>query len=464
MTFSSFTFLFCFLPILFLCYFAVPRRFRQTRNAVLLLFSLVFYAFGGVKFLGLLLSSICINYLGGWLVTRERVRRSALLLTVTANLALLGWFKYAGFLAETINAFGLAIPVPAITLPVGISFFTFQGISYVVDVYRGEVPCQRSPLKLGLYIAMFPQLVAGPIVRYSDIAERIDTDRESLSDFSDGMVRFCFGLAKKMLLANALGEISEAVYTMDAAQLTTALAWLGTFAYTLQIYFDFSAYSDMAIGLGRAFGFRFQENFNYPYISRSITEFWRRWHISLSSWFRDYVYFPLGGSRASMLKRIRNLLLVWCLTGLWHGASWNFALWGLWNGLLIMGEKYLWPRLTTAAPATLHRCATMLVVSMNWMLFRAESLPLIVTMFRTMLGFGAGLTDGQTIYYLLEYWPAWVFGLLACLPIKVWLENRLHPDGILRVWGVKVLALVLLALSYISLVTGTFNPFLYYRF
>lgn len=295
MVFSSFTFLFIFFPLLLACYYIVPRRFRQTRNVILLLFSLAFYAFGGVKFLLLMLVSIAINYAGGLLVAEEKGRKPALVAVMAANLALLGWFKYAGFLAETIHGFGIPIPIPAVTLPIGISFFTFQGMSYVVDVYRGDAACQRNPLKVALYVALFPQLVAGPIVRYTDVAAEIDADRENWRDFSDGLVRFCFGLAKKMLLANAFGEVADAIFGTDGSILSAAAAWLGALAYTLQIYFDFSAYSDMAIGLGKVFGFHFNENFNYPYISRSITEFWRRWHISLSSWFRDYIYIPLGG-------------------------------------------------------------------------------------------------------------------------------------------------------------------------
>ncbi|MCD8145366.1 MAG: MBOAT family protein [Oscillospiraceae bacterium] len=464
MTFSSFTFLFLFLPILLACYFAVPRRFRQARNVILLVFSLIFYSFGGVKFLLLLLASVCINYTGGILIARERWKKTSLVLALSANLALLVWFKYIGFLAETISALGFSIPIPSVTLPVGISFFTFQGMSYVIDVYRGNTACQRNPLKLALYVALFPQLVAGPIVRYTDIAEKIDADRESPSDFTDGLVRFCFGLAKKMLLANAFGEVADGIFGTEAAILSTSAAWLGGLAYTFQIYFDFSAYSDMAIGLGQVFGFHFNENFNYPYISRSVTEFWRRWHISLSSWFRDYVYIPLGGNRVTTWKHIRNILIVWMLTGLWHGASWNFVLWGLWYGLLLLGEKYLWNRLLDKGPAVLHWLVTMVIVVLGWVLFRAETLDVVVKMFQSLFGFGAGLTSGQTIYYLLEYWPVWICGILACLPIKKWLEGIFREDGFFRVWGVKILALALFAFSYVQLVTGTFNPFLYYRF
>ncbi len=465
MTFSSFTFLFCFLPVLFLCYFAVPSKFRQVRNNILLLFSLIFYACGGVKFLLLLIASVVINYLGGRMVTCDQWKKPALALTISLNLILLGWFKYAGFLAETINLLGWAIPVPAITLPVGISFFTFQGLSYVIDVYRGSTDvCQKNPLKLGLYVAMFPQLVAGPIVRYTDIAERIDANRESLTDVSDGLVRFCFGLAKKVLLANALGEVADAVFATDLAILSTTTAWVGAIAYTLQLYFDFSAYSDMAIGLGQIFGFHFHENFNYPYVAKSITEFWRRWHISLSSWFRNYVYIPLGGSRVSQLKCIRNVLIVWGLTGLWHGANWNFLLWGLWYGVLLLGERYLWKQFVTGGLTALRWLVTMIIVIIGWVLFRGETLSITSTMLQAMFGLSSGICDGQTVYYLMEYWPAWVCGILACLPIKLWMEQRLAPQGLLRVWGVKALALVLFVISYVNLITGTFNPFLYYRF
>ena len=462
MVFSSFTFLFFFLPVLLVAYYLIPSRLRQGRNSVLLIFSLIFYAFGGVALLSVMCLSICINYVGGILAAPEKgKRKTVLFLTVAANLLLLGWFKYAGFLAETVNALGTALPVPQVTLPIGISFYTFQGISYVVDVYRGDVARQKNPLKLALYLALFPQLIAGPIVRYRDVAAEIDGRTESIEDFSDGMVRFSFGLAKKMLLANTFGEIAGAVFS-GPLSLSTPSAWVGALAYTLQIYFDFSGYSDMAIGLGRTFGFHFMENFNYPYISRSVKEFWTRWHISLSSWFRDYIYIPLGGSRTARWKYVRNLLLVWMLTGLWHGAAWNFILWGGWYGLLLLGERFLWGRYQEKAPAFLRWAVTMFMVILGWMLFRAGTLGEAVSTVGVLLGVGAAPEQGQAVYLLLEYWPEWLCGLAACLPIKNWLRE--HIGTVLQSWAPKVAALGLVALSYMTLVTSSFNPFLYYRF
>ena len=325
MVFSSASFLIFFLPCLLVLYFLVPRRCRYLRNLILLAFSLAFYACGGPKFLLLMLLSIVINYVGGLLAGpahRAGTRRLGMTLAVVLGLALLGWFKYAGFFGEMLHALLPVVPVPQVTLPIGISFFTFQGLSYVIDVYRGDAAVQRDPLKLALYIAFFPQLVAGPIVRYTTVAEEIDERHESVSEFSAGAVRFLFGLGKKMLLANAVARIADAAFA--AVMPSVLFAWLGAVAYTFQIYFDFSAYSDMAIGLGRMFGFHFLENFNYPYVARSVTEFWRRWHISLSTWFRDYVYIPLGGNRCSRARNVWNLFVVWFLTGMWHGASWNF--------------------------------------------------------------------------------------------------------------------------------------------
>ena len=467
MVFSSFLFLFRFLPCLILCYYGIPRQCRQGRNLMLLMASLYFYGCAGARFLLLMCVSIGINYLGGLLAACKRTGKAALVAAVVGNLLLLGWFKYAGFLAELLQTIGASVPLPQITLPVGISFFTFQGMSYVIDVYRDPGLCQKNPLKLALYISLFPQLVAGPIVRYRDIAAEIDRDRESLELFSSGLTRFCFGLAKKMLLANAFGRIADELFGLSLSALSTPGAWIGAIAYTLQIYFDFSGYSDMAIGLGRLFGFSFAENFNYPYISRSVTEFWRRWHISLSSWFRDYVYIPLGGSRAGTWRQLRNILIVWTLTGLWHGAAWNFVIWGLWYGVILLGEKLLMRRQKprSSRPAGVIRWAiTMLVVLCGWVFFRAESLRGALGYLRVMCGVSAGGTNpGQGVYYLLEYWPEFLAGILACLPIKPWLQ-RLPQDGLLRTWAPKLLALLLLALSYIALITSSFNPFIYFRF
>ncbi len=459
MVFSSYIFLFLFFTTLLALYFLLPARFREGRNLVLLLFSLFFYFCGGPKYLSLMLFSIAVNYLSGLLVQGKR--RWALLFGMVANLALLGWFKYAVFFAENLKALGIPLTIPHVVLPVGISFFTFQGMSYVIDVYRGEAVPEKNPLRLALYISLFPQLVAGPIVRYTTVAEELRCRRESFDEFAAGAMRFCFGFAKKMLLANNLGLMADTAFS--ASSLSAPAAWLGALAYTGQIYFDFSGYSDMAIGLGRIFGFHFEENFNYPYIARSITEFWRRWHMSLSGWFKDYVYIPLGGSRCSRAKQIRNIFVVWLLTGFWHGAAWNFILWGLWFALLLLGERYVWKNVLAKLPRALQHGYAMLLVLFSWVLFRCESLGAVGRYLSAMFGFGGG-DQGLAIYFIKQYGVYLMIGIVASLPIKDALEKKLqHREGLLA-WGSALLALLLLALSFLQLISSTFNPFIYYRF
>lgn len=471
MVFSSISFLFVFLPLLLAVYFLLPARLREGRNLVLLLFSLFFYGYGSPRFLLLMLLSIAVNYAGGLLAAPDQRRRRLWTGLVTAvNLGLLGWFKYAGFLGANLNRIWTGLPVPEVALPIGISFFTFQGLSYVLDVYRGEAAAERNPLRVALYISLFPQLVAGPIVRYTTVADEIRSRRETLDAFTDGAVRFLFGLGKKMLLANQLGLLADQVYATRPEFLTTALAWLGAAAYTGQIYFDFSGYSDMAIGLGRMFGFHFLENFNYPYLSQSITEFWRRWHISLSTWFRDYLYIPLGGNRCAHWKHIRNILVVWALTGLWHGAAWNFLCWGLYFGLLLLGEKYGWGRILERAPAALRHLYAMVLIVVSWVLFRAETLDYAVRFLQAMAGFAqGGLTDGRTTYYLLEFRWELLLAIPAAMPFKSWLQNWLESKSgaaaqALLAWGPKLMALGLFGLSFLRLVSSSFNPFIYFRF
>ena len=471
MVFSSLVFLLGFLPSLLLIYYVIPRRFRCLRNLVLLGYSLGFYWWGANKLVALMVVSIVINYVGGLLAGQNRkgVARLGVLFASVAGLGLLAWFKYAGFLAQTINDLGFLIPIPQVTLPIGISFFTFQGLSYVIDVYRGDAPIQKNPLNVALYVALFPQLVAGPIVRYTTVMEDISTRQESLDEFAAGVTRFCFGLAKKMVLANAMGQIADGVFNQTAANLDPGLAWVGALAYTFQIYFDFSAYSDMAIGLGHMFGFRFLENFDYPYISISVTEFWRRWHISLSTWFRDYVYIPLGGNRCAKWKHMRNIFVVWLLTGLWHGAAWTFVLWGLWFCLLLLGEKFLWGKVLERAPVILRHVYTMLAVVISWVLFRSVDLTQAWAYLGAMFGQTTGLAqDGQAVYYLLEFWPEWILATLASMPWKHWLQHKLERGGTLAketlLWFPKATALCLLVVSYVELVTGSFNPFIYFQF
>lgn len=470
MVFSSLVFLLFFYTALFVCYFLAPKRLRWLRNLILLGFSLFFYRCGGADYLPLLLLSILVNYLGGLLAAsgRPALKKLGLWGAVAVGLGLLGWFKYAGFAARNLNLLGLSLPVPEIVLPIGISFFTFQGLSYVIDVYRGTVPCQKNPLYVALYVALFPQLVAGPIVRYTTVEKEIVRRDESLEEFSRGVVRFLFGLGKKMLLANAMAEIADGIFAQPPETMALSLAWIGAAAYTFQIYFDFSAYSDMAIGLGRMFGFHFLENFNYPYISKSITEFWRRWHISLATWFKDYVYVPLGGSRCSAGKNIRNMAVVWLLTGLWHGAAWTYVAWGGMMLVLLVGEKYCWGQALSRLPGAVRHLYTLVLIVFSMVMFRSRDIGYGLGYFKSMAGLG-GPADGQTVYYLLEYWPEWIASVFASLPWKLWLRERLErrQDGLSRAvleWAPKLIALGLMGLSYMKLVTGSFNPFIYYQF
>ncbi len=461
MVFSSYTFLFYFLPPLLILYYLIPRRSLGGRNLVLLAFSLFFYFAGGPRHLPLMLLSIAINYVGGLLCAKRR--RWALVLTMAVNLGLLGWFKYAGFVGENLRALGLPLSVPEVVLPIGISFFTFQGMSYVIDVYRGDTPPAKNPLQVALYIALFPQLVAGPIVRYTTVAEELVSRRETFDDFAAGALRFSFGLAKKMLLANNLSLMADEAFS--TAPIGAAAAWLGAIAYTGQIYFDFSGYSDMAIGLGRMFGFHFEENFNYPYLSKSVTEFWRRWHMSLSGWFRDYVYIPLGGSRAGTAKQVRNILLVWTLTGLWHGAAWNFLLWGLYFGVLLLGEKFWWGKALERAPSPLRHLYAMVIVVLGWVLFRCEGLSAVGSYLGAMFGLsGAGW--GQALYFLRQYGVFLAVGAVASLPVKDALRAALQRRKAERAiqWGSALAGLGLLGLSFLQLISSTANPFIYYRF
>ena len=474
MVFCSISFLGYFLPCLLAAYFILPVRWRSGRNLVLLFFSIVFYAWGSVRYLSLLLASVLINYIGGLFAGdpfRPSTRKLAVLIATAANLGLLGWYKYAGFFAGILNDIGLAIPIPEIILPIGISFFTFQGLSYVLDVGRGTVAVQKNPLNVALYVVLFPQLVAGPIVRYSTVETEILTRRETLEDFSAGATRFMLGLGKKMLLANTVAELADAVFASNPTYISVALAWLGAVAYSFQIYFDFSAYSDMAIGLGWMFGFHFLENFNYPYISTSVTEFWRRWHISLSSFFRDYIYIPLGGNRCSTAKHIRNMAAVWLLTGLWHGAAWTFVAWGIWLGLLLICEKYLWRDLLQKSPAVLRYTYTMMAVILSWVLFRSPTIRDAAVYIGAMFGSGnRPLWCNRTVFYLRQYGVYLTMCCIGAVPLKQMLTGFFHRHSHsllcrgIALWGPKLLAFAVLLLSYMKLATGSFNPFIYFQF
>lgn len=473
MAFSSMTFLFGFLPAVLVVYFLLPARCRRGRNAVLLLFSLSFYAWGGVRLLPALLASCVLNWAGALLAAPGKPRRKAAFgLTLALNIAMLGYFKYTGFLVTNLNALGADLTVPSIALPAGISFFTFQAIAYLTDVYRGTIPAERSLSRVTLFMAFFPQLLQGPILRYDGFAPSLTDRRETASDAADGAVRFCFGLAKKVLLADALGQIADGAFAAGS-HLTVSLAWLGAIAYTLQLYFDFSGYTDMAIGLGRLFGFSLPENFDYPYTARSASEFWRRWHQTLSFWFRDYVYIPLGGSRCSVPRQLLNLLAVWLLTGLWHGAAWNFVLWGLYYAVLLMGEKFLWGKALERLPSALRHAYALVLITVGWVLFRSASLGQVGEMLSAMFGVAlGGAWSGETVYYLRQYGWELLIALPAALPLKRWLQTVLterqrlgsRPAAVALALAPKVLAAMLLAASVVRLLSSTFRSFLYFQF
>ena len=466
MLFSSSIFLFLFLPLVLLIYYLPLRRFRQGQNVFLLLASLGFYAYGEPWFVLVMMGSILANYgFGLWVDRRNRrgrSRRLPVVLALVVNFGILFVFKYLTFTLGILNALGAAFVIPVIELPIGISFFTFQALSYVLDVCRGRGEAQRSPLKVGLYISFFPQLIAGPIVKYETVASQIDGRRETWADFSAGCARFVVGLGKKVLLANQLAVVADRAF--DGGALTPGFAWLGALCYTLQIYYDFSGYSDMAIGLGKMFGFHFLENFNYPYISTSITEFWRRWHISLSTWFRDYVYFPLGGSRVdSKARHLGNLFVVWLLTGVWHGANWTFIAWGLFYFVLLVLEKFC--HLGHGWPVWLKWLFTFAMVNFAWVVFRADSLAQAGEYLLAMFGLGGPGREGQALLYLRENWLV----LLAAAVFSAPTAARLRDWAAARRWLILDIgyALVLGCLFLVSasfIIKGTYNPFIYFNF
>ena len=517
--FSSSIFVFAFMPLFFAVYFLL--RWRKARNVWLLIASLFFYAWGEPVYVLLMVTSIFANWLFGLLIGKarralpqhgENEAKSAsmkllLLLSVIFNVAVIGFFKYEGFIANNVNMLvgSHIIPNLKLPLPIGISFYTLQALSYVIDVYRGEVPPQRNVLYLGMYIACFPQLIAGPIVRYQTIQEQVLGRKETLADFTDGMRLFVVGLAKKVLLANTVAILATEMTDMGGPSIGAIGAWCGLIAYTFQIYFDFAGYSDMAIGLGRMMGFTYLRNFNYPYISRSITEFWRRWHISLSTFFRDYIYIPLGGSRCSAARNIFNIAVVWAVTGLWHGAAWNYVLWGVYYGVLLICEKYIWGKPLAKAPAIVGHLYTIAVFVFGWSFFWITDAHELLRFWKAMAG-GYGLTGYSTLWELTawEYWPVFIICALAATPIVpflkerviAWAEHRsaskIRVDGIVnprrldppslcsmtcqaadgrrrRVFSIfciasDVVILILFIASCASIISGSFNPFIYFQF
>ena len=467
MVFSSLVFMFIYLPAVIAVYYISPLRWR---NLWLFIVNLVFYGWGEPVYILLMLLSIVINYVSGLIVganreTNNKRAKTALIVNTVVNLALLMFFKYYDFIAENLSLIpGLGFIRPlGITLPIGISFYTFQTMSYPIDVYRGDTGSQRSYIKFGTYVALFPQLIAGPIVRYKDVADQLDQRDTNVDKFAEGIRRFIVGLGKKVLLANNIGMLWDSFYATPIPELSTAGAWLGIIAYTFQIYFDFAGYSDMAIGLGKMLGFEFLENFDYPYISKSITEFWRRWHISLSSWFRDYVYIPLGGNRKGLARQFINILTVWALTGIWHGASWNFLFWGLYYALLLVIEKAFLLKWLEKAPAALSHIYTMLLVVIGWALFAIDDISLLLDYLGVMFGLGgAGLLSSQVLYYLRSYGLTLAILVIACLPLGKQLFAKIPEKA--QAVIVPVLILGVLTLSTAYLVDSTYNPFLYFRF
>ena len=459
MIFSSIPFLYYFLPAVLAVYFLTPRR---GKNAVLLLSSLFFYGWGEPKLLWLMVFTIAVFYLCGLAIGRSETHKKAwLILSIAVGVGLLGLFKYADFFITSLNAAtGLSLPLLKLALPVGISFYTFQCLSYTVDVYRGAVPPQKNPISFGAYVALFPQLIAGPIVRYADVARELAERTHSWENVGLGLRRFVIGLSKKVILADNLAMLAK--LCRESAEPSVAFTWVYAIAFTLNIYFDFSGYSDMAIGLGRIFGFHFPENFNYPYLSKSVTEFWRRWHISLGSWFRDYVYIPLGGNRVSKGKWVRNILTVWMLTGLWHGAAWNFVLWGLLFAALLLAEKAL-PGLQRL-PGVLRHGYVLLAVILSFVLFNADTLTQAGRDFAALFGFaGLPLFTKETGYYLRSYAPLLVIACVGTTPlVKLTAQKMGENRAVQMLEPVLWLSLLLICTAY--LVDGSFSPFLYFRF
>ena len=461
MVFSSIPFLYYFLPAVLGVYFLAPRRWK---NGVLLLASLVFYGWGEPKLLWLMVFTIALFYLCGLAIEGAKTRRWKtvwLIVSIAAGVGLLGVFKYADFFIGSFNAVtGLRMPLLKLALPIGISFYTFQCLSYTVDVYRGSVPAQRNPITFGAYVALFPQLIAGPIVRYVDVARELEARTHSWEDVTAGLRRFLVGLGKKVLLADNFALLIRLF--RESGEKSILFYWMYAIAFTLNIYFDFSGYSDMAIGLGRVFGFRFVENFNYPYLSKSVTEFWRRWHMSLGSWFRDYVYIPLGGNRVSRGRWVFNILTVWMLTGLWHGAAWNFVLWGLLFAALLLAEK--WVPALGKLPGVLRHGYVLLAVVLSFVLFNAESLAQAGSDFACLFGFGGlGLTSPETLYYLKSYAVLFLLGILGCTPVVKHTAAKIAGTKAGPVLETALmLALLIICTAY--LVDGSFSPFLYFRF
>ncbi len=473
MIFSSLTFLFIFLPMTLLLYFIFPRKIK---NIILLIASLIFYAWGEPIYILLMIFSSIVDYIHGMLIERYRddgiKAKLAVISSVIINLSLLSFFKYSDFFILNINyLIGTSFDTLNLSLPIGISFYTFQTMSYTIDVYRGEAPVQRNPIALATYVTLFPQLIAGPIVRYQTVASQINNRKETIDKFAEGIKRFLIGLGKKVLLANNIGMLWSSVQNTPQNELTVVTAWLGIIAFSFQIYFDFSGYSDMAIGLGKMFGFDFLENFNYPYISKNITEFWRRWHISLGTWFKDYLYIPMGGNRVSKVKAYRNLFIVWFLTGLWHGASWNFVVWGLYFGIIIAIERVGFLKVLKRLGKPIGHFYAMFVVTVGWVFFVFDKLNEGIEYLKVMFGLNnVQFYNGQTFYYIINYGLLLIALIIFSTPFITKLHSKImsKADGSLKILyenGVIIgFYFIILILTTAYLVDATYNPFLYFRF
>ena len=469
MLFSSITFLFMFLPVVLAVYYIVPYKIK---NVVLLLASLFFYAWGEPVYVILMVLSILFNYFCGRDIAAcgEDARRAKMnaVFAVVVNLLILGFFKYYGFLLDTVNAIlPVDIPYRELPLPVGISFYTFQALSYILDVYWKKAQPQKNILYFALYITMFPQLIAGPIVRYTDIEKQLRRRRMNAERIGQGAVLFITGLAKKVVFANTAGAVFEEISDLPAGSLSVLTAWLGAIAYAFQIYYDFSGYSDMALGLGKMFGFEFRKNFDYPYVSKSVTEFWRRWHISLSSWFREYVYIPLGGNRCSVSRNIFNLMVVWALTGLWHGAAWNFIAWGVYYGVILVLEKYVWGASMDEMPAVVRHIYTGIIVLVGWVFFFSPSLGYSLRYLAAMVGGGSGIVDAQGVFFLYTHWLLFLLAVAGASSFGLRLIRGIigrFRGTAARLGAASVIYIGIFLITVSFLVTDTFNPFLYFRF
>lgn len=464
MVFSSLVFMFAYLPITLLAYYLVPR---QGRNIFLFIVNLIFYGWGEPKLVLLMVFNIFFNYIGGWLVDKYRAdakkKKLFLILTCVLDIGILAVFKYTGMITETLNMLPfLNIPELQISLPIGISFYTFQTMSYVIDVYRDDAPVSKNFINFGTYVALFPQLIAGPIVRYRDIAEQLVNRRETLEMFTRGVKLFMVGLAKKVIIANTMGTLTTNIFaTTDENGVVGT--WVGMIAYTFQIYFDFSGYSDMACGLGNMMGFKFLKNFNYPYIAKSITDFWRRWHISLSTWFKEYVYIPLGGNRKGVKRQILNLLIVWGLTGLWHGAAYNFVLWGLYYGLLLILEKFVLKKFLDRLPSFVQHIYTLFIIIIGWGLFYFTDVGQLGEFMVDLFNFGNGICGNQAFNLIMNNLPMLIIAAVASTPLATTLYTRFEHTRFM--WIPETLyCMGVLAVSTASLVNQSYNPFLYFRF